>query len=839
MGVILKHTFRNIFAKPLMTIFLVVSITICAFAGMLAFDMSNSLESIFLGMFNTVAGTANVIVSSHENIEETDFEGLSDFEAAYVSIKDSGVKVRNDQMYAYYNQKQLNISGVDVESASKMQLIPKDVVLGADEIIVDEVMAKELGLKEGDTFKVYGDNYAVVEFKIKKIASSRGLLFTEYSAVVSDEGMARLCYNGIPKHESVYVRVLDKSKVSEFCDKLEDRFPNFDVMDLLGSKMTQDQINMFSNIFKILFLITLLLVIFVTVTLSERIMRDRMSTIGTLRSLGVSPNITARIILIENMFYGLFGGLIGTGLYTASRDFMFNSIFSPRVNNVEMTVELGDVSIPVMIAVIIGAMIVEMLCPLRELLKSTNTAIRDIIFDNKDTEYKYKKKNKVIAIICAVLAGVMTVLAFTVLKDNAIPGVLGFIFLVLSLFCGYPFILRMASNKIEKAGWKSGNPVLGLAATNLRTNKTSIGSSKLAFIATSLCLILFMFISSMIKDVKTPPADADVIIEGLTESTEMYDYIKTLDGVSKVEFDYSRDDRILVGKEKIGDYLENKYNKKFEDEFTNINIFGTEGNPELNRGYKGLPDVISGDEIYIAKKIAKELDLKVGDSADILFDAEGIVPYRGTFKIAGIIDSGRADSSNKTIVIPLELYKQIYFDRPRKAYVKTDNPEKTVELIKSYSSSLIDKVNTMDDHIKENMELQSGLLAVLYMIMAVGTSLSLIGIYCNQIVGFESRKRESAVLVSTAMSKDKLVKLFFGETVLSGLIAIGFGMIIGFVEALILFKALKAIWEMDLFITAGQIVAFMVIMFFTFSITIIKTVRDIKKMKIAEQLKYE
>ncbi|SFU47709.1 ABC transporter permease [Butyrivibrio sp. M55] len=839
MGVILKHTFRNIFAKPLMTVFLVVSITICAFAGMMAFDMSNSIENIFIGVFNTLCGTSNVIVESPDDIDENNFEGLPDFEATYISSKASKVTVRNDQMYAFYNQKNLNISGVDTGIASKMRLIPKDIALGADEIIIDEVMAKELDLKEGDMFKVYGDNDVDVEFKIKRIAKLKGLLLKEYSAVVSDEGMARLCYNGIPKHKTAYIKVQDKSKVGEFCNAIEERFPNYEVEDLLGGRQTQDQIKMISSIFKILFLITLILVIFVTVTLSERIMRDRMSTIGTLRSLGVSPGITARIILIENMFYGLFGGLIGTGLYVASRDAIFNAIFIVSAEGTDMNMDLGQVSIPVMIAVIIGSVMVEMLCPLRELFKATGTAIRDIIFDNKDTEYKYKNKNKVLSIIFASLAGVMTVLMFTVYKDSAVVGVLGFIFMVFSLFCGYPFLLRMVSKIIERISLKSKNPVLGLAATNLRTNKTSIGSSKLAFIATSICLVLFIFITSEKKEIEIPPADADVILRGLSEGTGSYDYIETLDGVNKIEYDYSRKDKVLFGKEKIEDYQENKYNRKFDDEFEAISIFGTEGNPELNHGYIGLPDVINGDEIYIAKNIAKEQKLKVGDNADILLDAKGVVPYRGTFKVAGIIDSSIADDSNKTIVLPLDLYKQIYLDRPENAYIKTDNPEKTAELIKSYSSSTINKVNTMDEYMKEIKDDAAGVLTLYYMIIIIGASMSLVGIYSNQIVGFESRKRESAVLVSTAMSKDNLTKLFFEETVLSGIIAIGIGTIIGSAETLFIYKAMNALSETKMFINFGQTAVFLLVIFFTFSITVLKTMRDINKMKIAEQLKYE
>ena len=145
----------------------------------------------------------------------------------------------------------------------------------------------------------------------------------------------------------------------------------------------------------------------------------------------------------------------------------------------------------------------------------------------------------------------------------------------------------------------------------------------------------------------------------------------------------------------------------------------------------------------------------------------------------------------------LEVYKQIYFDRPKNAYVKTNDPEKTAELIKSYSSSTIGEVKTIEEYMKETMDQAGGQMALLYMIMIVGASLSVIGIYCNQIVGFESRKRESAVLVSTSMSRGKLVKLFFEETMLSGLVAIGLGMIIGLVETAVLFKAAQAITEME------------------------------------------
>ncbi len=840
MGVILKHTLKNIFAKPLMTIFLVISITICAFAGMLAFDMSNSLENVLRGAFGTMFGTANVLVETSTEISEKDFEELPDHIATFISTKNSKITVRNDQMYAYYNEKNLTTTGVDTKVASEMRLIPKGVELDENECIITKVMAKELKLKKGDTFTIYGDNYVAVDYKIKKIASLNGLLSEDYSAIVSDEGMAKLCYDGHPKYQMAYIKVSDEAKLSEFCDGIEKRLPNVYSENLVSGKLVKDQVSQISGIFMILFLITLLLVIFVTVTLSERIMIDRMSTIGTLRSIGVSPSLTARVILVENVFYGLIGGVIGTSLYAVSRDAIFNNVFTLNSgSDVDLVMDLGKVSVPVMISVIAGAVLVEMLCPLRELLKATNTAIRDIIFDNKDTEYKYKKKNLVISVTCAVLALVMALLALTVAKDNPAPYLAAFVLIVLSFFSGYSFMLKGILNLLGKLDDKHEKPILELAANNLKTKKTSIGSSKLAFIATSLSLVLFIVVISFQYYLKQPRANAEVILQGLSEKAESYDYISSLDGVNDVEFEYSTTDSVLVGTDKVNDYVKHKYDKKFDDDYTTLNVLGADGALRINDGYKGLPDKIESGDIYIAKKVAQELNLKVGDTANILFNPEGVVPYNGSFKVAGVIDSSKCDNSNKTVVIPLDVYKQIYFDKPAYGYVKCDNPEKTVELIKSYSSSTINKIRTMDDYVKENVEQSAGIMTLLYMIIIMGVSLSLVGVFCNQIVGFESRKRESAVLISTAMGKDRLIRLFFDENVLSSLVSILLGALVGIIEAVMIFGAMKGIMSIDPVLNVGKIAMFLLVMFFTFGITILKTIRNIKKMQVAEQLKYE
>ena len=653
--------------------------------------------------------------------------------------------------------------------------------------------------------------------------------------------MEKLIYNGQIKYDTAYIHMHDQNKVTKTVDYLKVKNPTASVEDLLNGKMIREQITQNSLLFIGLFVITLVLVIFVTITLSERIMIDRMSTVGTLRSLGVSPGVTSRVILIENMFYGLFGGVIGTILYSLTRDTIFNNVFTVNSGtDIPVVIDLGKVSPMVMVAVTLGAIIIEMLCPLRELLKATSRPIRDLIFDNKDTDYKYKTKHLVISIILGIIAATLFVCGVIVLKRNALICAIDFVVVVLAVYMGYPFILRAISTLVEKSSFKSGNPIMGLAATNLKTKKTSIGSSKLTFIATSVSICLLVIITSFNFLLTGNPADADVVVEGMTENIDKYEFFKTLEGVSDVEYVYEKhNDGVIIGAENIDNYLEKKYEKGSEDLLTITNIIGTDGKYRLCNAITGLPDEIKDNEVYITEKIADELQVKAGDEVEILLNGNGIVPFRETFKSAGYINSARDDMSNKAIAMNLNNYVRIYFDNPSTAYIKSSNPERTKDLIQSYASSRIDKVQTIDEFLAERKKMGAGAISLIAMIMVMGIGLTLIGVFCNQIVGFENRKRESAVLISTAVSRQKLVKLFACENFASSIIAILLGIAFGVVETILIYCAMSKIMALPLSVNYILTGAFLAVLFVTFSITIVKTIGNIKKMKISEQLKYE
>ena len=74
--------------------------------------------------------------------------------------------------------------------------------------------------------------------------------------------------------------------------------------------------------------------------------------------------------------------------------------------------------------------------------------------------------------------------------------------------------------------------------------------------------------------------------------------------------------------------------------------------------------------------------------------------------------------------------------------------------------------------MQEIKEQNAGMATLLYMLIGMGVLLTFVAVVSNQIIGFSGRRRECAVLVSTAMSRGKLKKAFFSESLISSIVAL-------------------------------------------------------------------
>lgn len=845
MGVVLKHTFKNIWSKKIRTLMLLFCIIIASFVGALAFDMTNSVQNILRAGFASMFGDSNVIINYNRGIDEDAFSGLEGYEYDLVKVaaRYSDVYKRDEEMYAYYNQKTLTTYGAVSEDLNKLHLLAKDEELSDGECVISKKYSEDFHINAGDKITIYGDNSVPVEFTVKEVLPYFGIIDGGYVAVVNEEGIKSLNHEHKIYYNLAYMKAHDEGQLKEICRILSGNMPNAQIENLVSGEMMTSQIGSISALFYFLFAICVLLVVFVTISLSERIMVERMSTIGTLRSLGVSVKMTTMIVLLENALYGLLGSAIGTTLYTIFRDPMFNGMFSINSgSDIALEMNLGNVSPFVIAGVIIGTILIECLCPIKELLRAVKTPIRDIIFDNKDTDFKYGKKSLVTAVILALIGIPCAILGMGMMAENILVAISGAIMTIAALFLGYPHILRFICTRLAKHFEKKNHPIAKLACVQACTKKASVGNSRLCVMAATICLLLISLVAGYLKMVNWKEAESDVVVYGLTSTSDQYAFFKDLPGVEDVEFVYMNwGSNMVFGSDRIDDYMDTDRSKKNpEFDFDNYMIVGANSKFRMFNCLINMPEKVADNEIYLSDTLAKKKGLSAGDELTILFKPTGVIPEKETFIVKGTFDSSPLNSSNLTIMISEDMYKKIFFDHPQNAYIKCEDPENTVSLINKYSSSMIDRAMTIEDCTKESQQANAGLTTLLYMMIIMGIGLTLIAVFSNQTVGFEGRKRESAVLISTSMSRGKLSKAFILENIAMAAVAIVTGVGI----ALFLNRGLVNIVRgmsinLPVIYDFALIGAFSVALFLVYVLTVINPLRHLRKMKTAEQLKYE
>lgn len=828
------------FSKPFRTIMLVLCILICSFAGMMTFDMSNSVRNVLESAFLSMFGDSNVIVSANNGLAESDFEGLPAHDKTMFTGNRTTFNVPGNDKYAYFNEKSILIYSADIAAINEMDLVVADVDLAEDEVAIPKTLAEELDLSTGDTIEFFDEEEKAHAFTVKSILTYKGMLSEKYNVVMPLEGFSELFGEDF-KFVGAYVRVHDRGDVGKFCTAMEENTQGLETEDLINGEMVQQNVNSVTSVFAILFLICLMLVIFVTISLSERIMVERMGTVGTLRSLGVSPNATALIVLFENALYGLIGGVLGSTLYVLTRDPIFNNVFSLNSgSDIELEMNLGNVSVIAWIGVIIGAVVIECLCPIKELLKATRTSIRDLIFDNKDTDYKYTKKTLATSILFAVLGIAGLVMVLTKTMEGLAIVFLTIVLLVAALFLGYPFILRRISKILEKHFIKKDCPVAAFACVQARTKKASVGISRLFVMAVAMGLVLFVLSTSYVNFCSRPEADADVVVTGLSEEGKAFEYFNDIEGVTEVEFmNYNWGTKFIIGDDDLK-AAETANSKEMRDLYHTAILVGTEGDFKLFNAIKDLPETIGDDEIYMDKSIAKKLGYSVGDEIPMIMGANGEKALNKTMKLAGYCDSIKFAAGAAVYVVSLDNYNAIFEDHPTSAYLRCEDPKGVVDTIKERSGCMINSVLTMDDYMEEVKAQNAGMSTLLYMLIGMGVILTFVAVVSNQTIGFSGRRRECAVLVSTAMSRGKLKKAFFTESLISSIVALVVAIPFAAVVAGLFQKALEMI-EMNFGLSIDLLptMAFIFGLFVLFVSTVLMPIKHIRKMKIAEQLKYE
>ena len=821
MNIVLKNSLKNIFGKPFRTLLVVFAIFVCSLCALLCFDLSDSITKVLTSFMGSISRADFILMGSGSDVSVLP-DGFPEADTMKIVGNTEMLYKQIDGEYCYITTDTMRIFGLDVDEAVDMEfLAPIDIKDG--EMYVTKTFAEDYGYKAGDKITIHDRAHEELELTIGGLLpdDNKNPLINGNTAVVN-LATSDMISCGYREADMLMVDLKDNSLIEDAKKMLEEKYPDASITDLFLTDSDMAMVNELKAVFYMLFAITFLLVIFVTASICNRIVSERMSYIGTLRSLGMSTARTGRILLLENVLYALMGSVPATILYSLIRGPILDLLFvADDGTGNAIAFDIPPYPAALVIGVILGAVLIECLIPLKAILKALKTSVRDIIFDNRDTAYRFSKSTFIFGLVCLALA-----IPTFILRNNLIFATLCMLSSVGALAFLFPRLLKLVTSLIKKLADKAENASWSLAATESISRKSTVGSGVLCATAAAMCIIVYSISGAMTGSVSMIPYDCDVV-GTTTKDYKYYTYVDDLEGVTDVEFVYNR----------MAEYSLN------DETATTIGYFYSfpdEGFKYFN-GFKDLPDSLEDGSILVDKKYANRKGISEGDTVKITINPSYVLPFEREYKVAKIIESNPYDSGIEGIFVKHNEFLALFNNYPGQVLIKCDDPESLKKDLETYGKGTYDKVQTYADIVEQINSDNSKTIAVITAIIVVALGMTAIGMISNQLLGFEGRKKECAVLLSTAMGKGKLSGILLKEVFITSLTASGIGTIVGSLLTLVLKSAMANAQTvvMDVVLDPLVVVLFFLAMTVVFTGTVLFPLNSLRKMKIAEQIKYE
>lgn len=855
MKIILKHVLKNIKEKKIRSLIIILSLIAVSIITMICVSMGDELEEKYVQTMRGVAGDVDLIVnvkqttdvekigekadlSSTDGVSKIDLSKLNlpKDKLSYDAMVANPVKIEYKEDYKY-----ALIQGFDLKEAVEMRTFKNNDIanLQENEIAITENTAKDLNVKVGEFVNVIKEDGSKTQLKVAIISEKKGYFCQEANninmLVCSRQTAQKLLGFNENEVSSLLVKCNDSKNVKEIKDEIINSNKDYEVtvQEFIDAEMLKEATGSIMQIFVLLLAIILVMVFFVISSLSKIIINERIPVIGTFRSVGATKTKMNLILVLENAIYGIVGGTIGA-VIGANIKSSVSGVFFSTGEGIEIAKTNGTVPFIYIVAVVAFAVVLQILMSLAAIIKNNKRPIKEIIFNTKTAKYKKSYVKTGLGIVLAILAVVLYKIN---IKGNAGIALGALMSATIALALEVPVVLSIFSKIFKFIADKLNMPVLSLASSNIKNNKSIINSSELIAVSLSCMLTLYMIISSTtaIFTAFEKTFKSDLLIEYPSYKIEEYEYIKDIENVDDIYPEYYASNVKLNDNENSDLMVVAKHNTdkrlKFVDEFV-----------VDEEKYNSL----KYDEIILDELVLNKYDLKVGDTCKLTLNCKSEDKSRiveQDVKIIASCDSTQFTTSRQTAIVDFELYKKAYGAVPSMILINVKDKEKVDDTLKELKNKVDDfgvTIETKTTYIDTQKTQVMSLISAFSGLMGMGVLLSFIGIVNNQIISFMQRKREFAMLYSTSMSKKQLKRLITLETALSfGAMSI-FALAVSYGMRFIADAGMKAmticvpiIYDFKglLLITLGVYV----LMVFTS----IVPKRKLRKMKVIDEIKYE
>ncbi|MEE0866260.1 MAG: FtsX-like permease family protein [Clostridia bacterium] len=307
MSIILKYILKNMKEKKLRSLLIIISLTLSVVVLTLCLTLKDNILEKYTEFLMKTVGTTDVLLSKDTPFEIDKIEGISDN--------------YNIAPIVHYIKDKNDVIGMNIVDLQQNKMIKSDrkTNLIDNEVIISKKIADVKNIKVNDTINVLNK-----ELKVVQIVENYGIFADEMEEqpkyLVSIDTANKIMYENSDEYEKA---VLDENKtyiMGAYIDVLDDNIElakddlkqidkDFSVVTVKAS--LADALTQINGLMIIMLVITTLIAFYIINSILKLVLEERISVIGTFRSIGASRKMTNMLLYLENIAYAIISSVIG------------------------------------------------------------------------------------------------------------------------------------------------------------------------------------------------------------------------------------------------------------------------------------------------------------------------------------------------------------------------------------------------------------------------------------------------------------------------------------------------------------------------------------------------
>jgi putative ABC transport system permease protein len=850
---VLRLTFKNLWSRKWRSLMTAVAVVfgIALVAG--TYVLTDTTNSAFSDIFENANEGTDVVVSARSQVEQQDGT-IPAMPARYLKQVKAvdGTRLAEGSLFsqgAILDEENDSVGGgfapqfiasLLSEELETLEYVEGRTPQGPREASLDQAAAERGDLEVGDRIQLVGTGQAE-PFELVGLTRLGGASFGGTSIAQVRLPVAQQLTGKQGEFDQISVAGEPGVSPEELRDRIADVLPEtlrVETGEENADRQADDIKDSLSFLSIALFAfaaISLFVGSFVIFNVFSITVAQRTREFGMLRTLGAGRTQILRAVLIESFLIGLVGSaagiLVGIGLAEGLSAIM--KAVGAELPSKALVVETRTILVSLLIG--IGVTMISSLIPA---LRSTRVPPIAALSETAMTGGKQR------VLLRSIIAGVLGIAGLALIATALASGAEGgsgagqigggalAVVVAISIFA--PQIVRPGASAVGAPIQKIGGLTGRLARENSQRNpaRTAVTAAALMI---GLALVSFVAVfasglNSSVTKVIDNNLKGEIILQGpggftpfSPEAVREAGQVEGVDAVSGFRFSSVKvtgegtSTMTSVDPETVRDVLEIEFKEGTEEDLAGL----------------------GSGQVIISENLAEKSGLGVGDRIEVLSQTGN----KPTYTVSAVMASGNLDLLGALVVTEEEMAKNFGVDVDAFGLLKT-TPGDSVEAVKERVETELDKsYPTVDvlnqDELKQSQQEQiNGLLAMIYVLLALAIVVSLVGIVVTLILSIYERTRELGMLRAVGMSRRQVKRMVRYEAVITAILGAIAGLVIGVVFAFLIGIPL----ESEGFELSYPVVTLFVILLLTALAGVLAAIypaRKAAKLDVLEAVSYE